>query len=72
LRIPENEPGSSIMPGKVNPRSRRRLTMACCQVFGNDVVINVGGSMGNFRIERVQAGDHPQLPAERPAACDGF
>jgi fumarate hydratase class II len=50
LRIPENEPGSSIMPGKVNPTQSEALTMACCQVFGNDVVINVGGSQGNFEL----------------------
>ncbi len=50
LIIPENEPGSSIMPGKVNPTQSEALTMACCQVFGNDVVINVGGSMGNFEL----------------------
>ncbi|HEX7810477.1 MAG TPA: class II fumarate hydratase [Burkholderiales bacterium] len=50
LRIPENEPGSSIMPGKVNPTQSEALTMLCCQVFGNDVAINVGGSMGNFEL----------------------
>ena len=50
LSIPENEPGSSIMPGKVNPTQSEALTMACCQVFGNDVAINVGGSMGNFEL----------------------
>jgi len=50
LRIPENEPGSSIMPGKVNPTQSEALTMACCQVFGNDVAINVGGSQGNFEL----------------------
>ncbi len=50
LKIPENEPGSSIMPGKVNPTQSEALTMACCQVFGNDVAINVGGSMGNFEL----------------------
>ena len=50
LRIPENEPGSSIMPGKVNPTQAEALTMACCQVLGNDVAINVGGSMGNFEL----------------------
>jgi len=50
LKIPENEPGSSIMPGKVNPTQSEALTMACCQVFGNDVVINVGGSQGNFEL----------------------
>ncbi|HWA13139.1 MAG TPA: class II fumarate hydratase [Burkholderiales bacterium] len=50
LRIPENEPGSSIMPGKVNPTQSEAVTMLCCQVFGNDVAINVGGSMGNFEL----------------------
>ena len=50
LAIPENEPGSSIMPGKVNPTQAEALTMACCQVFGNDVAINVGGSQGNFEL----------------------
>ncbi len=50
LRIPENEPGSSIMPGKVNPTQSEALTMACCQVLGNDVAINCGGAMGNFEL----------------------
>ena len=50
LRIPENEPGSSIMPGKVNPTQSEALTMLCCQVLGNDVAINIGGSMGNFEL----------------------
>jgi len=50
ISIPENEPGSSIMPGKVNPTQSESMTMACCQVFGNDVAINVGGSMGNFEL----------------------
>jgi fumarate hydratase class II len=50
LAIPENEPGSSIMPGKVNPTQSEALTMACCQVMGNDVAIGVGGSMGNFEL----------------------
>jgi fumarate hydratase class II len=50
LRIPENEPGSSIMPGKVNPTQSEALTMVCCQVLGNDVAINVGGAMGNFEL----------------------
>ena len=50
LAIPENEPGSSIMPGKVNPTQSESMTMVCCQVFGNDVAINVGGSMGNFEL----------------------
>lgn len=50
ISIPENEPGSSIMPGKVNPTQCEALTMICCQVFGNDVIINVGGASGNFEL----------------------
>jgi fumarate hydratase class II len=50
ISIPENEPGSSIMPGKVNPTQSEALTMACCQVFGNDVAVNLGGSQGNFEL----------------------
>src|SRR5260221_586050 len=50
LRIPENEPGSSIMPGKVNPPQSEALTMLCCQVLGNDVAVNIGGAMGNFEL----------------------
>jgi fumarate hydratase class II len=50
ITIPENEPGSSIMPGKVNPTQAEALTMLCCQVFGNDVAITVGGSQGNFEL----------------------
>ena len=50
LTIPENEPGSSIMPGKVNPTQSESMTMVCCQVFGNDVAINIGGASGNFEL----------------------
>jgi fumarate hydratase class II len=50
LRLPENEPGSSIMPGKVNPTQSEALTMICCQVFGNDVAVTVAGSQGNFEL----------------------
>lgn len=50
LRIPENEPGSSIMPGKVNPTQCEAMTMLCCQVFGNDVAITFGGASGNFEL----------------------
>ncbi|MGE5047438.1 MAG: class II fumarate hydratase [Deltaproteobacteria bacterium] len=50
LRIPENEPGSSIMPGKVNPTQSEAMTMLSCQVFGNDVAVNMGGAMGNFEL----------------------
>ena len=50
LSIPENEPGSSIMPGKVNPTQSEAMTMLCCQVFGNDVAVNMGGASGNFEL----------------------
>jgi fumarate hydratase class II len=50
LSIPENEPGSSIMPGKVNPTQSEAVTMLCAQVMGNDVAINIGGSSGNFEL----------------------
>lgn len=50
ISIPENEPGSSIMPGKVNPTQSEAVTMLCCQVFGNDVAINFGGASGNFEL----------------------
>jgi fumarate hydratase class II len=50
LSIPENEPGSSIMPGKVNPTQSEALTMLCCQVFGNDAAVNFGGASGNFEL----------------------
>ena len=50
IRIPENEPGSSIMPGKVNPTQCEALTMICCQVMGNDVVVGLAGAAGNFEL----------------------
>ena len=50
ITIPENEPGSSIMPGKVNPTQSEALTMVCAQVLGNDVAVNVGGFSGNFEL----------------------
>ncbi len=50
LRIPENEPGSSIMPGKVNPTQSEALTMVCCQVLGNDVALGIGAASGNFEL----------------------
>jgi fumarate hydratase class II len=48
--IPENEPGSSIMPGKVNPTQSEAMTMVAAQVMGNDVAINIGGASGNFEL----------------------
>ena len=50
LTIPENEPGSSIMPGKVNPTQCEALTMVCTQVFGNDATVAFAGSQGNFQL----------------------
>ena len=48
--IPDNEPGSSIMPGKVNPTQQEALTMVCAQVIGNDVAVSIGGSTGHFEL----------------------
>jgi fumarate hydratase class II len=50
LMLPENEPGSSIMPGKVNPTQSEAMTMVACQVFGNDAAIKFAGSQGNFEL----------------------
>jgi fumarate hydratase class II len=50
LELPENEPGSSIMPGKVNPTQCEAMTMVCCQVIGNDMAIAIAGSQGNFEL----------------------
>ena len=50
ITIPENEPGSSIMPGKVNPTQSEAVTMLAAQVMGNDVAINIGGMSGNFEL----------------------
>jgi fumarate hydratase class II len=61
LLLPENEPGSSIMPGKVNPTQSEALTMAAARVFGNDVAVNSGGASGNF-----------ELNVFRPLIIDAF
>ena len=50
LTLPENEPGSSIMPGKVNPTQCEAITMVACRVFGNDVTVGIAGSQGNFEL----------------------
>jgi fumarate hydratase class II len=50
LQLPENEPGSSIMPGKVNPTQSEAMIMVCVQVFGNDVAVGIAGSRGNFEL----------------------
>ncbi len=61
ISIPENEPGSSIMPGKVNPTQCESMTMLCAQVFGNDVTINFAGASGNF-----------ELNVYKPVMVNGF
>jgi fumarate hydratase class II len=50
LNLPENEPGSSIMPGKVNPTQSEAMTMVCAQVIGNDTTITIAGQSGNFQL----------------------
>jgi len=50
IMLPENEPGSSIMPGKVNPTQVEAMTMVCAQVIGNDVTVNIGGMSGHFQL----------------------
>jgi fumarate hydratase class II len=50
LYLPENEPGSSIMPGKINPTQCEAMTMVCVQVMGNDLTIGLAGSQGNFEL----------------------
>jgi fumarate hydratase, class II len=50
LVLPENEPGSSIMPGKVNPTQSEAMTMVCVQVLGNDTAVGIAGSQGNFEL----------------------
>jgi len=75
LTIPENEPGSSIMPGKVNPTQCEALTMACAQVLGNDVAVNVGGASGNFQLnvyKPLLAHDFLQSARLVADGCDSF
>src|SRR5690606_38179336 len=55
LRLPENEPGSSIMPGKVNPTQAEALTMVCAQVMGNHVTVTVAGTQGHFELNVFKA-----------------
>jgi fumarate hydratase class II len=75
IRIPENEPGSSIMPGKVNPTQCEAMTMLCAQVLGNDVAVNIGGASGNFELNVFKPLiAHNFLQSCRLIAdgCDGF
>ena len=75
LRLPANEPGSSIMPGKVNPTQCEALTMVCVQVMGNDVTVGLAGSQGNFELNVYKPVlIHDLLESARllADACDSF
>ena len=72
LALPENEPGSSIMPGKVNPTQCEAATMVCAQVIGNHTTVTLAGSQGHFRAQCLQAGDCLQRPAIAPIAGGRF
>ncbi|HJV61915.1 MAG TPA: lyase family protein, partial [Albitalea sp.] len=75
LSLPENEPGSSIMPGKVNPTQCEALTMVCCQVMGNDVALSIGGACGHFELNTFKPLiAHNLLQSVRllADACDSF
>ena len=69
LALPENEPGSSIMPGKVNPTQCEALTQVCVQVFGNHAAITFAGSQGHFELNVFNPGHGLQFPAV--GAADG-
>ncbi|HSM64051.1 MAG TPA: lyase family protein, partial [Gillisia sp.] len=75
INIPANEPGSSIMPGKVNPTQCEALTMVCAQVMGNDVAITVGGMQGHFELnvfKPVMAANFLQSAQLLGDACTSF
>lgn len=72
IRIPENEPGSSIMPGKVNPTQCEAMTMLCAQVLGNDVAIGVGAASGNFELNVFQPLIAHNLLQSLRLLCDGM
>jgi len=54
LNLPSNEPGSSIMPGKVNPTQQEAMIMVCIQVIGNDTAVAIAGSQGNFELNAMR------------------
>jgi fumarate hydratase class II len=75
LILPENEPGSSIMPGKVNPTQSEAMTMVCVQVIGNDTTIGIAGSQGNFELnvfKPVMIFNFLHSVDLLAGACDGF
>ena len=63
LNLPENEPGSSIMPGKVNPTQCEAMTMVCAQVMGNNTAVSVAGSNGHFEVTKQESPPPNSLPA---------
>ena len=69
LSLPANEPGSSIMPGKVNPTQSEAMTMVCCQVMGNHTAISVGGQPRKLRTQCVQALDDTQFATQYQITC---
>jgi fumarate hydratase class II len=72
IALPENEPGSSIMPGKVNPTQSESLLMICAQVFGNDVAVNFGGASGNFELNVMKPLIAANALASARLLCDGM
>jgi fumarate hydratase class II len=60
LSLPENEPGSSIMPGKVNPTQCEAMTMVCAQVMGNNTTVSIAGSNGHFEVSSDRQSEEPR------------
>src|SRR5262249_14007253 len=71
LSIPENEPGSSIMPGKVDPTQSEAMTMRAAQALGNDVALNLGGALGNFELNVMKPLIIPNFLASARLLADG-
>ena len=74
ITIPENEPGSSIMPGKVNPTQSEAMTMVCTQVFGNDAAVTFGAAQGNFELNVFKPViiHNPALDSSAHGRCQSF
>jgi fumarate hydratase class II len=68
LKLPENEPGSSIMPGKVNPTQVEAITMVCAQVMGNDAAVGFAGSQGHFELNVMKPMIAYNVPAVHAAS----
>src|ERR1700731_3733894 len=67
--LPENEPGSSIMPGKVNPTQCEAMTMVCAQVMGNNTTISIAGSNGQFEVSSPCSISNGSTPVSAPLFC---